>query len=70
MNKAFCFAAGLAVCVMGAGMAYAQGAAQVVADGMKVTFDYTLTVEGAGRDHPGQEAARIRPGPEDAYPWP
>lgn len=45
MNKAFFFAAGLAVCVMGAGMAYAQGAAQVVADGMKVTFDYTLTVE-------------------------
>ncbi len=45
MNKALWIAAGFAVCVMGTGMAQAQGASQAVADGMKVTFDYTLTVE-------------------------
>jgi FKBP-type peptidyl-prolyl cis-trans isomerase 2 len=44
MNKVLLMGALMGVCVLGAGFAYAQAADKVVADGMKVKFDYTLTV--------------------------
>ncbi len=44
MNKVVLMGMLTSVCVFGAGFVYAQGADKVVADGMKVKFDYTLTV--------------------------
>ena len=44
MNKVVLMGALTGFCVLGAGFAFAQAADKVVADGMKVKFDYTLTV--------------------------
>ena len=44
MNKVVLMGMFAGVCVLGAGFAYAQATDKVVADGMKVKFDYTLTV--------------------------
>ncbi len=44
MNKVVLMGALTSACILGAGFVYAQGADKVVADGMKVKFDYTLTV--------------------------
>jgi FKBP-type peptidyl-prolyl cis-trans isomerase SlyD len=44
MNKVALMGAFMGVCVLGTGFAHAQAADKVVADGMKVKFDYTLTV--------------------------
>jgi FKBP-type peptidyl-prolyl cis-trans isomerase SlyD len=44
MNKVVLMGTFMSVCVLGAGFAYAQAADKVIADGMKVKFDYTLTV--------------------------
>jgi FKBP-type peptidyl-prolyl cis-trans isomerase 2 len=44
MNKVALMGMFMGVCVLGTGFVYAQAADKVVADGMKVKFDYTLMV--------------------------
>jgi FKBP-type peptidyl-prolyl cis-trans isomerase 2 len=45
MNKSVWMGVLACACVAGTGMVYAQEAGKVIADGMKVKFDYTLTVD-------------------------
>ncbi len=45
MNKVVLMGALTGFCVLGAGFVFAQAGDKAVADGMKVKFDYTLTVD-------------------------